>query len=250
MKTVIRLAALFAVWLFTSCDSGDIVDDGQTAAGGGRVVKLTAKVSGIRALGSGYVVSLAAFRAGDNYASTVRAVSSSTEDGTDITLILSPVSSGVSTVEFAVTDRLRQRIVTLARLAVEDYLEQPDTIRMDLGAVDVSAFSVLQSGVFNVACIQCHGGNGGSGAAGLNLTEGQALPQLVDMPSTCREGMLRVAGGDARRSVLHQILSEGGENILHVNHTEILSNQFRENVVELRSFIAEWINSLSVENRE
>lgn len=247
---MIRLAGLLAVWLFASCDSGDIVDDGQTAAGSGRAVKLTARVSGIRALGSGYVVSLAAFRSGDNYASTVRAVSSSTEDGTDITLILSPVSSEVSTVEFAVTDRLRQRIVTLARLAVEDYPEQPDTIRMDLGAVDVSAFSVLQSGVFNVACIQCHGGNGGSGAAGLNLTEGQALPQLVDMPSTCREGMLRVAGGDARRSVLHQILSEGGENILHVNHTEILSNQFRENVVELRSFIAEWINNLSVENRE
>lgn len=250
MKTLIRLASLLAVGLFVSCDSGDIVDDRQTAVGNGRAVKLTAKVSGVKELGSRYVVSLAFFKSGDNYAATVRSVSSSTEDGTDITLVLSPISKEISTVEFAVTDRLRQRIVTLSHLSVEDYPEQTDTIRMDLGAVDVSAFSVLQSGVFNVACIQCHGGNGGSGAAGLNLTEGQALPQLVDVPSTCREGMLRVASGSARRSVLHQILSEGGENILHVNHTEILTNQFRENVVELRSFIEEWINDLKAENRE
>ena len=57
-----------------------------------------------------------------------------------------------------------------------------------------------------------------------------------------------LAGGIPEQSLIHQILSEGGENILHMNHTEILSNQFKENQNEVRTLIDEWINNLGENN--
>ena len=92
----------------------------------------------------------------------------------------------------------------------------------------------------------CHGNpaNGGSGAANLNLTEGKAYDNLVDVPSTRKEGRFRVVSGTASQSLLHQILAEGGEDILHYNHTEVLSSQFKNDVGPVRTFIDYWINSL------
>ena len=78
---------------------------------------------------------------------------------------------------------------------------------MDLGVRDVSRFGALQLGLFNMACIQCHGGNGGAGAAGLNLTEGRSYANLVNVSSTRKEGMMRVVGGNARESLLHQMMA-------------------------------------------
>jgi hypothetical protein len=76
------------------------------------------------------------------------------------------------------------------------------------------------------------------------LTEGQAYAQLVNVPSTRIEGVMRVAGGDTHASLLSQILNEGGEAILHYNHTEVLSSQFKENQEGVRLLIDEWINGI------
>ena len=38
--------------------------------------------------------------------------------------------------------------------------------------------------------------------------------------------------------------SLGAINLLHMNHTEILSNQFKENTNEVRMLLDEWINEL------
>ena len=99
-------------------------------------------------------------------------------------------------------------------------------------------------GVFNRACVQCHGANGRP-AAGLNLTEGNAYASLVDVPSTRREGYMRVESGNAEASLLHLILSEGGENLLSHNHTEILSSQFKTNLEEMETLIDSWIDHLN-----
>ena len=238
---------LFLSLSLVSCDSGDIVEGGYSVQDKGKVVKLTARVSGVGSWASTYSVALAGFAKGDKYAIMQRALPVSTADGTDVTLTLNNITEQISTVEFAITDNLRKRIITLGRIAMADYDDPQDTIRMDLGTVDLSLFGALQQGLFNVACIQCHGGNGRS-AAGLNLTEGNAMENLVDVPSTRREGMMRVVSGDAPSSLLHQILSEGGEDILGYNHTEIVSSQFKENSEEVRDLLDEWIGTLKVEN--
>lgn len=231
-----------------SCDSGDIEEQSYTITDKGHTVKLTAVLSGIDTWESKYSISLAGFSTGDNYAQVVRSLPNTTPDGTKVEMILSNIGDNINTVELAITNRLRERIITLARVNLEDYTNKKDTIYMDLGVTDVSKFGALQLGLFNMACIQCHGGNGGAGAAGLNLTEGRSFANLVNVPSSRKEGMMRVVGGNAQESLLHQMMAEGGENLLHVNHTEILSNQFRENLNEVRQLIDEWIGELRVEN--
>jgi len=231
-----------------SCDSGDIEEQSYTITDKGHTVKLTAVLSGIDTWESKYSISLAGFSTGDNYAQVVRSLPNTTPDGTRVEMILSNIGDNINTVELAITNRLRERIITLARVNLEDYTNKKDTIYMDLGVTDVSKFGALQLGLFNMACIQCHGGNGGAGAAGLNLTEGRSFANLVNVPSSRKEGMMRVVGGNAQESLLHQMMAEGGENLLHVNHTEILSNQFRENLNEVRQLIDEWIGELRVEN--
>ena len=237
--------ALCITLFCSSCDSGDIAEQTYATDNRGHTVRLTATLSGIDSWESRYAVSLAGFTTGDNYAQVVRTLPNTTPDGTPVELVLSNISDDINTVELAIMNRLRERIITLARVNMEDYTDTRDTIRMDLGRLDVSRFGALQLGLFNQACIQCHGGNGGVGAASLNLTQGQAYGQLVNVSSTRREGMKRVQPGDVQASLLHQLMVEGGENLLHVNHTEILSNQFRENLSEVRQLIDDWIEGLN-----
>lgn len=244
--------SLFILSLFTlplaSCDSGDIEEQAVSIEDKGYTVKLTAVLTGIDSWESKYSVSLAGFTTGDNYAQVVRAIPNTTPNNARIELILSNIGDEINTVELAITNRLRERIITIAKVNLDDYANQKDTIHMDLGQTDVSRFGALQKGLFNMACIQCHGGNGGAGAASLNLTEGKSYANLVNTPSTRKEGMMRVVSGNAQESLIHQMMAEGGENLLHVNHTEILSNQFRENLNEVRQLIDEWINNLEDNN--
>jgi len=244
-----RLSHFFLLTiLFVSCDSGDIEEQAISIEDKGYTVKLTAVLSGIDSWESKYSVSLAGFTTGDNYAQVVRAIPNTTQDSTRIELVLSNIGDEINTVELAITNRLRERIITIARVNLDDYTNQKDTIHMDLGLTDVSRFGALQKGLFNMACIQCHGGNGGAGAASLNLTEGRSYANLVNVASTRKEGMMRVVSGNAQESLIHQMMADGGENMLHVNHTEILSNQFRENLNEVRQLIDDWINSLGDNN--
>lgn len=237
---------LGCIALFVACDSGDIEDKEYTSSSKGQAVKVTATISGLSTWGSGYNVALAGFREGSNYAVMQQTIQSSLADGEQVELVLGNLTGQVATVEFSVTNRLRERIVTLARVQLADYSDTQDTIQLDLGAVDVSMFGALQQGVFNMACIQCHGGNGRS-AASLNLTEGNAYANLVDVPSTRKEGMKRVESGNASQSLLHQILAEGGADILHYNHTEVLSSQFKDNHDGVLGLIDDWINRLKAD---
>ena len=231
----------------SSCDSGDIVEKTISQETNGHTVKLAAIVSGMSDLSDKYTLTLAAFESGNSYALTTYALPQ-TDDSSLISLVMPNVGSNVSTVELAIVNRLRQRVITLASVRMDDYTQTTDTILLNVGTVDVGMFNVIQHNVFNQSCIQCHGGNGGNGAANLNLTEGKAYHNLVDIPSTRKEGMYRVVSGNASQSLIHQILAEGGEEILHYNHTEVLSSQFKDDVSAVRTFIDDWINKLEIEN--
>jgi len=244
MANVNVFKLIFFTFVLVSCDSGDIAEQIHNTTDTGRTVKLTGTFVGINSWESKYAVSLAGFSTGNNYAQVVRTIPNTTPDNTKVEFIQSNISDDINTIELAITNRLRERIITLASVNLDDLSDKKDTIRLDVGTIDVSRFEALQMGLFNKACIQCHGGNGGAGAASLNLTRGNAFTQLVNKPSTRKEGMMRVISGDARQSLIHQLLSEGGENLLHVNHTEILSNQFKENTNEVRLLLDEWINGL------
>ena len=233
--------------VLSSCDGGDIAEKVYTVDEKGYTVKLTARVSGLSEWeGSGFTLAVAGFTADSKFAMLQRALPSTADDDTPVSLVLSNLSGELKTVELTLTNSLRKRIITLASINMADYSDNTarDTIRLDLGSIDVGRFGVLQTGLFDRACIQCHGASGRS-AAGLNLTAGNAMANLVDVPSTRREGYLRVESGNAEGSLLHLILSEGGENLLTHNHTEILSSQFKSNLEEVSALIDSWIESLT-----
>ena len=233
---------LLVLALLAACDSGDIGEKTYFPNNSGQTVKLTATLTGAATWNDNYSVALAGFRDGSNYAVMQHALPASTPDGTRVEVILSNLTGQVGTVEFAITNRLRERIVTLERITLADYAASQDTIRMDLGTVDVSVFGCLQQGILNQACIQCHGGNGRM-AGGLDLTPGNAYGNLVDVRSTLTD-MLRIKSGNADASLVWKILNEGGENTIGYNHTEVLSSQFKDNLEEVKNLIREWINGL------
>ncbi|MBQ9294319.1 MAG: hypothetical protein IJ219_05245 [Bacteroidaceae bacterium] len=246
MKPIHYILYIWAAVCLASCDSGDIQDKVYQVDEKGYTVKMTACVSGLSEWeGTGFSLAVAGFTQDSKFALVQKAVPSTLDDGTSVSLVLSNISSEVRTVEVALTNSLRERIITLASVSMEDYSENTahDTIRIDLGTIDVGRFGVLQTGLFDRACIQCHGGTGRS-AAGLNLTKGNAYAALVDVPSTRLDGYMRVESGNAEGSLLHLVLNEGGENLLSHNHTEILSSQFKSNLEEVSSLIDSWIEHL------
>lgn len=252
MKPIHYIYIIGTLTLLVACDSGDIPEKVYTVDETGYTVKLTAQVSGLSEWeGTGYTMAVAGFTADSKFALMQRALPSAIADGSPVSLVLSNVSSDVRNVELVLTNSLRKRIVTLAAINMADFADNAthDTIHLDLGDIDVSRFGVLQSGLFDRACIQCHGANGRA-AAGLDLTRGHALAALVDRPSSRKEGYLRVESGNAEGSLLHLILNEGGENLLSHNHTEILSSQFKSNLEEVSAFIDQWIRHLKPQPQE
>lgn len=242
-----HLFYILAAICIASCDSGDIVEKAYTVSESGRTIKVTGKVSGLSEWEStGYILAVSGFTPNNKFAVVQRALPISAEKELPISLILSNLSNEIETVELALTNSLRKRVISLAVIDMADHkdISAKDTIRFDIGTLDVGRFGVLQAGLFNRACIQCHGENGRA-AAGLDLTESRAKEALVDVPSTCEEGFLRVASGSAENSLLHLILNEGGENLLSYNHREILSSQFKTNFAEIADLVDQWIELLT-----
>lgn len=233
------LLLLGAATLLGSCDSGDITDTQVRVDSKGYNVKLTASLHGLNDLPDGYTLALAGFRDGSNYAVMQRVITPEA-DKHQLSLTLSNIGNNVHTVELAVTNNLRERILSLAAVKLEDYENQADTIRMDMGMMDVDMTGCMQRGMLDKACVQCHGANGHK-AAGLDLTEGNTYAELVNVASTCKPGQMRVAGGSPEESLLWHILNDGGENILHYNHTEVISSQFKDNLAEVRTYLRKWI---------
>lgn len=232
--------------LLTGCDSGNIDDEDILIQNSGKTVKVTATIRGIGQLSDTYTVAVAAFSDDKKYATTQRAIPENTADGQHISVTLDNLSSEISTVELALTNKLRKRILTLASIDINDFESGGDTIRMDLGSLSVDMFGCIQKGIFNVSCIQCHGANGRS-AGNLNLTDGNPPTNLVDVDaqsSVAGQGYKRIVSGNPEESLMFKILNPGGENILHYNHTEVLSSQFKNNLAEVKTLLRDWIENL------
>ena len=140
----IQAGLLFLPLMLIACDSGDIAENTYYSSATGQTVRLTATLTGTDAWEAGdYTIALAGFRDGSNYAVMQHTLPVSVADAVPVVLELNNLTGQVNTVEFAVTDRLRQRILTLQRITLADYPDTQDTIRMDLGSIDVSLFSCL-----------------------------------------------------------------------------------------------------------
>ncbi|MBP5195972.1 MAG: hypothetical protein J6035_00995 [Bacteroidaceae bacterium] len=239
MRNLLYIASLLV--FVCSCDSGD-VEEIYRIQTSGRTASLTASVSQWESLPAGYNLSLAAYPVSGQYASSQRVLSASDVKDGKLRVVLSGIADTTNTVELSVTNVLRKRVLTLLSVDVSAY-EPKDTIRIECPLTRFSHYASIQKGVFDAACIRCHG-SGAQAARDLYLTEDRSEAMLVDVDSKSYPGTKRVAPGDPEESLLHQILAEGGENILHVNHVEIL-HRLGVDTDLLRTFIDQWIKSLA-----
>ncbi len=241
MKKTLFFIPLMALLLICSCDDGT-VHEKEASMTTGKIVKLEGHLIGLNSYPNRYDVSVAGFSEdADNEVSpyaTISKVVTADADG-NVSMVLSGITGSVKNVELCVLNSLRQRVVTFVS---EDISSQSvdDTIRIDVGTVDVSMLSAIQSSLFNVSCIGCHGANGFSGA-GLNLTEGNSFAQLVSHASTKVPEKNRVSPGDAAHSVLYEVINDSTfSQDWRENHSDILNH---ERSADLISLVRDWINS-------
>ncbi len=228
---ILTVLGSLALGSLASCDSGPVDETIAYVPQEGRTVKVTGTFEGMDSWPGGYTVAVAGFSHASEYAVVAKNIA---VGNGEVQTIMSGVSEEVSEVEVCVIDRLRVRVATFA--VVENINElADDTIRLDVGTLDVGMFNTVQQSVFNANCIACHGMSN-EAARGLYLTEGRSYDCLVDRQSSANPEYLLVNPGNSAESFLHLVLHDDG--YLSHGHTDILSAK-----TELLNLIDDWIDN-------
>lgn len=219
--------------LLHSCDDGFIPETNVVPQADGYVAKLTGHLTGIKRWSEPYNVVLAGFSDDSDYATVQKNLPSS--DG-DISVVLSNIPTHTKRMELCVTNALRKQVVSLVSIPIAN--AEGDTIRLDVGQLNVSQFATLQQQVFSTTCANCHGASTFA-AAGLYLTDGKSYDNLVNTPSSKETDMRRVLPGNAENSVLYKALTGdiSTDGKWRYDHTSEVVN---ENILTL---IKNWINA-------
>ena len=236
----ITLLGVFVLGL-TACDDGRIYRDTSTSAEGKTVV-LEGTLEGLENWAGNYRVSLAGFEeADDEYAQVSKVITESDVKDGRVSVELSGIKSEVKLVRLCVLDRLRRHIVTFKETDISDASE---TVKMDVGTVNISMFNAIQQNFFNTTCANCHGASNRA-AAGLYLTEGKSYEALVDVDSKKLEDKKLVETNNAANSVLHMVLYELSVPGVSMAHHDLVSEKNEETILPL---IDSWINNGAKEN--
>lgn len=218
-----------------SCDDGRIYEKEVILPQEGISFQLSGQLKGVDSWPENYTVCVAGFTEESDYAVLSKVIAPG--NGDEVQVVLSGIKEEVSQVELCVTNRLRKRIVTFARMSAEALHEAGALAALDVGTLDVGMFTALQQELFNASCIACHGANGHA-ARGLFLTEEKSYQALVGQASQVQEGMLLVSPGKASESLLPRLLRE--EGLVQHSHTDLLDAK-RKSV--LLTLISDWIDA-------
>ena len=245
-KAFIPSGVAFAALALGACDEGRIYPDGGSVEVATTEVRLEARLSGAESWPEGYTLSLAAFADGEDYAlsSANIAPDAATTDGAFddasegnagvYTATLHNLPASTSTVEICVIDRLRRRVATFASQPF-DPTERLTVVEAD--GLDVSVGEALQREIFSPTCANCHGGAAFAGA-GLHLTPGRSLPELIGVPSTKDPAAMRVVPGDPDASLLYEILTTDASADWAYDHSREIYSQVRLDLIR------NWIQNL------
>lgn len=220
----------------SSCDDGRIYPETTTSAEGKTVV-MEGVLEGLDSWVSNYRVSIAGFeQADDEYASVSKVITSSDIKDGKALVELSGIKDNVKLVRLCVLDRLRRHIVTFDEVDISDATE---TVKMDVGTLDITMFNAIQQSFFNTTCANCHGASNRA-AAGLYLTEGKSYQAMVDVNSKKVEGRKLVETNNASNSVLHMVLNQQEVEGISMAHRDLVSEKNEQTLLPL---IDSWINN-------
>jgi len=227
------LCIFAAAVLLASCDDGPIDESHDDYGEAGIAIKMEGRLSGTQDWHESYDIAVAGFGNEDNYAVISKVLPAA--DGT-FSVVVSGVPANVESVELCVLNRLRQRVMAF-RTAETGGVR--DTLRFDVGDVNVSMTEAIQQSVYDRSCVACHGADGHN-AAGLDLTSGHSRAALVNVPSQKVPGSLLVKPGDPEASVLHRLLRSDLSASWRQNHADMLN---KERAGALLTLIDKWIEN-------
>ena len=235
-KNPIIILWALTVCLLSACDDGRIYPESATTAEGKTVV-MEGVLNGLDSWTSNYRVSIAGFEdANDEYASVSKVITASDIKDGKATVELSALQSDIKIVRLCILDRLRRHIVTFKEVDVSNATE---TVKMEVGTVNISMFNAIQQNYFNTTCANCHGASNRA-AAGLYLTEGKSYNALVGADSRKVEGKKLVEPNNAANSVLHMVLNQQSVEGISMDHYDLVSEKNKLTILPL---IDSWINN-------
>ncbi len=240
-KYIFATLFILATLSLTGCDDGRIYPE-TAAAAEGKTVVMEGVLKGFDSWSSSYRVSIAGFEhAEDEYANVSKVISASDLTNGKVSVELSGIKGEVKLVRLCILDRLRRHIVSFSEVDISNATE---TVKMDVGTLDISMFNTIQQNYFNTTCANCHGASNRA-AAGLFLTEGKSYKALVDIDSKKVEGKKLVETNNASNSVLHMVLNQQTVEGISMDHRDLVSEKNEQTILPL---IDSWINNGAKEN--
>ena len=239
LTPLVWVAVLTLTLLASSCDDGFVEDPVYEDDGVKYSVQLTATFHGLDQWPDSFSVVLAGFNDETRYSLIQKNLPHSADTGVADTIRLSSIPSNASSVELAVVDTLRRKVVTISKLDIVDDQDPYETLAMNLGVVDVSPFGAVNTAVFNgtsLSCARCHQGT--KAAAGLDLSPEEAYQNLVGVPSVKAEGQTLVVPGNADQSFLYQVITQGSNDV-HYAHPNLF---VESDVAPLTDLVKLWID--------
>ena len=229
----------FFMLTFLSCDDGRIYEEDYLPDTSGKVMKLTANISGMDSWARGYSLVLAGFDKNMDYAVITKPVPFPKDEKGEVELIMSGIPQEVTTLHLCVVNRQRELVHSYAEMPCG--ANEKDTIRMEGVKKDVNMYDAVQAEVFSddeYGCTKCHGGRE-SLAGGINLLEGKSYKYLMNKQSNVAgKDTLIVNPNNADASTLYLILGTEFGKHLKYDHSNILINSYAD-----ISLIKDWINN-------
>lgn len=225
------ISALLLASIFSSCDDGRLYEELIVMPEEGRVAKLTGQLVGTDNWASGYQVVVAGFTSESEYATIIQTVAPRENGQAEV--MLPGIGDEVESIEFCVVNRLRKRVVTFQKADVNT----TDTIRLDIGTMNIGMYATIQDKLFNTTCVSCHGGSNFA-AKGLYLTSERSHEALVNVPSAIRQDSLLVNPGNASASILYDVLATDLDETLSLPHSEMITTQ----ATPWKNVVRDWIN--------
>ncbi len=225
--------SVISLWFsvfFISCDSGDIYPD-EFKSENGVVVKASFTFEELGTFPSSYQVLFGAFSDGK-----VEPIVSKTivkpKQGEEVTITLSNLPDDATSLKLCLTTLGKQPVYTFYKMDIPE--GAGDSVVIPTQEIHLMQFDRIQQQVFTPSCVACHGG---SGAAGLSLSEGVSYANLVNkLAIRSTESKNRVTPSDVDNSFLINILEHG--NLLKTYHTSIPS-KYSDDLTLLK----EWIHN-------
>lgn len=221
--------------LFMGCDEGTIYPD-ETPIDSGRTATVTVSFFDLKAWPKKNYLSLSAFGEDKSQPLLAKRISKPTAEGSKLTIKLNDLKAETKTIEIAVISNGQKLIYSYFTYPVE---EMKDEIDIPVGDLRLGSFNRVQSQVFDLNCLSCHGtGNGLAG--GLDLRDGVAYKSLVNVKAPISEdGKNYVTPGDLNDCYLLDVLENNSR------HKDMFNSSGKQEVLGL---IQGWILGGALDN--